>query len=316
MPGGRLNVITSIRPAHTARSILLASLVVAVTLLGVQSSTAATTPQKITACGQLITRPTAYLANSLVCSVGFTINPMVDSDGIPTVTSFSIDLKGHRLQGKGTGHAFTVNGDAATFLAFSLSNGRIDHWGVAVISGFTGVTASRVTIDHNATGIATGKGTAAVTDSTLSDNTLGSGVFDGSLTFTRTVFLHNTVGSEVQTGFSGSGTYTTSQFIQNGIGVKVDSDAEATVTSSQFIQNTTGVSATGDGTAYLTSNLFVLNRDGIYLATPEIAPPSELKSNLAYSNTGYGFYAPGSVDLGGNRGSGNGKLAVGVRVTA
>jgi len=55
-------------------------------------------------------------------------------------------------------------------------------------------------------------------------------------------------------------------------------------------------------TATLDTNSFTHNSSGIFIEDAGIS----LKNNIAKENSEWGSYAPNSIDLGGNRASGNG----------
>lgn len=98
-------------------------------------------------------------------------------------------------------------------------------------------------------------------------------------------------------------------FLGNGLAVSTGSLA-AQVRENVFEGNGTAYTATapgggiGDGTAYLTDNVFRRNGDAV---VTEPGSRVELGGNVAVYNTGWGIYAPGATDLGGNVARGNGR---------
>ena len=57
-----------------------------------------TSPQRLTACGQTITAASAYLDRDLTCAQGF-VTPRSTTDS----SHLTVDLRGHRLRGTGSG---------------------------------------------------------------------------------------------------------------------------------------------------------------------------------------------------------------------
>jgi len=71
------------------------------------------------------------------------------------------------------------------------------------------------------------------------------------------------------------------------------------------VKNRTGFTASEEAESFvavLKRNRFLRNRDGIYVTDGGVS----LGSNRAIANKRYGIYAPGVVDLGGNRARRNG----------
>ena len=87
------------------------------------------------------------------------------------------------------------------------------------------------------------------------------------------------------------------------------------MTWNAFSGNDVGFTSSGDEepdfSATLDHNIFVRNGDGIHVEDGG----NSLKANSAGRNTGWGIYAPGSTDLGGNRAFGNGNSPQCVGVT-
>jgi hypothetical protein len=273
---------------------------------------AAQRPQSITTCGQAITKASAYLARDLTCTQGFNISSAASPEDI------SIDLRGHRLQGPGSGTAVSVGGEVPYVASLELKNGRLDHWGTAVSSTFASTTLTNVTLDHNALALHCAAGNCTVSNSRIENNTVGTTSIEAGLVFNDNVFRGNGTASEASSlgEFSGA-TYTDNSFEANTVGVSIAPNIQVNLIGNRFTQNVVGVKGTDpDGAgvffAGLTNNWFEKNRDGINFALNENSGDAVLKGNVAVKNTRYGIYAPGAVDAGGNAASRNGRPCVGV----
>ena len=102
-------------------------------------------------------------------------------------------------------------------------------------------------------------------------------------------------------------------FNHNKTGVSFLSSG-GTLSRNSFTGNDVGFTSSGDQQpdfgAALDHNLFVRNGDGIHVEDGG----NGLQANIAVRNTGWGIYAPGSTDLGGNHAfrNGNSPQCVGV----
>jgi parallel beta-helix repeat protein len=93
-------------------------------------------------------------------------------------------------------------------------------------------------------------------------------------------------------------------FVGNNTGIHF-SGAGGTVTRNTFTANGIGFTSEGAAdplSATLERNILTRNGSGIFVDDQGIG----LRSNIATRNTDWGIYAPHSIDLGGNRASGNG----------
>ena len=275
---------------------------------------AAQRPQPITTCGQAITRATAYLTRDLTCTQGF--NVPSNADGIKDI---SIDLRGHRLQGTGTGTAFSVGNVVPLFASLALKNGRIDHWGTAVSTSWASTTLTNLTLDHNALALhCGGLSNCTVSDSRIEYNTVGTTTIEAGLVFTGNVFRGNGIASKASSVGEISGvTYTDNWFEANTVGVSIAPNIQVRLDGNRFSGNVVGVKGIdpdgfGAFQVMLTNNRFSTNRDGISLALRADNGYAVLQGNVATRNTRYGIYAPRATDAGGNRASGNGRPCVGV----
>lgn len=276
----------------------------------------ATTTQALTYCGQAITRDTAYLARDLTCAIGFVIPRYPDRS-----SSVSIDLKGHRLTGSGTGTAFKVGGDPPFFDSLKVSNGRVSHWDTAFSAVFAGLTVTKVQIDKNNVGVYCGGGGCTIEDSAISNNASGTKLNSAALRMNRNLIIGNEIGSNAFGPALAGAFYTYNAFTNNKIGVNVAPRGGAQLSKNVFTGNGTGVkgtpSADGEGwSADLVENLFVANVDGVHLTLSlDRDETATLRGNVALRNTRHGFYAPGATDGGGNKAAGNGRPCVGVVCT-
>ena len=297
--------------------VLVAALVTAligVLALGSPAVAAPPSGQRITHCGQALSNGAAYLAHDLTCSTGFGFTSTDD-----VAASVSIDLRGHRFRGQGSGVAFEVEGNAAEYAGLSVVNGRVDHWGTAFQGFFGGVSLTRVQVDHNELGLWCGKAECSIGDSLLGQNTVGASAGDATLTVTDTRFTGNDTGMVVACCGSGDVTATDSVFRGNRLGVRLSDHGYGEFRGNLFVSNRVGVvGAAADGGAAdfdvtLVGNTFTRNRDGIFLhGGDERIGTHNVGDNTADKNSRYGIWAPWATDLGGNRAWGNGRPCVGV----
>ncbi|HSU35607.1 MAG TPA: hypothetical protein VLJ88_08100 [Propionibacteriaceae bacterium] len=277
---------------------------------------AAPPPQAISRCGQTILDGDSYLTRDLTCSTGFVIAPG-SGDPDPVGRTVSIDLRGHRLQGQGTGTAFDVD-TFPGFSSISVRNGRIDHWerGIAV----TGSAAiSKVRLGNTERALDCDGGSCTVTDSVLRNNRFGIGVFEGNIEMTRSTLSGSEVGATIF-GALDSGRFNYSAFTRNKIAVQYLSGPELSVTAHRnvFTGNGTGILgvALPPDSDYrvvkITENVFLANGDGVRIVVGGLGGSALVAGNLAVGNTRYGIYAPGATDGGDNRAARNGQPCVGV----
>src|SRR4051794_6380777 len=123
--------------------LLLATSGTTVTGLPAQAADPALT--RVTTCGQTITGD-AYLAHDLTCdtAVGIRLEAPDDAEA-GSSASATLDLRGHRLRGPGTGFGVYVNLYPATG-DLRLENGRVDHWEHGVLEGSGTLTVRHVRI--------------------------------------------------------------------------------------------------------------------------------------------------------------------------
>ena len=254
-------------------------------------------------CGSVITTD-AYLDRDLSCS--FT---GAATTGITIAADVTLDLRGHRLtcaaDCPGKGELSDPYPDAVNVLpghTARVVHGSIDNWGLGIGSQ-SGPLSPTATI--------------TVSDVTFADNTIALGRM-ANFHVTASRFDGNAFGYFVADAGTATVTIDRSVFVDQTF-AGVDANTETMrLTHNLFAANKVGFSsgylgdppASGDYT--LSQNAFYGNtRDGVFVLEGGGATAS-LRSNLALDNGRYGFYAPGAVDLGGNRAGGNGSACVGI----
>lgn len=269
----------------------------------------ASSPQRISGCGQVITGYQAYLDQDLTCPSGF----VVRFDESRSGQDFTVDLGGHRLRGPGHGVGFGAYGEGrgGSFVGLTVSNGRVDHWGTAFDASSASLNVRNVRTDHNDVGVSCSLGGCTVADSVVRDSTVGVTYFDAELTVMRTLFRWNGTAADAYGPF-GHMNVGESLFLDNRTGVRVGTEGLATLTGNRLKRNGTGVAGVGGYHVLLTGNRFNENGDGVYLPDDDELRTAEIEATNAYQNTRYGIYAPGATDLGGNRAWQNGAACVGV----
>lgn len=200
--------------------------------------------------------------------------------------------------------------------------------------GISGVFSGNTRVSHslftkNFEGVGADSGQTTVYKSWLEGNVRGLGCFEGaaaSLTCEAgaTRFKSNDTGIDLQsttgvaTGnvFTG-GSYGIDAAFSNAVarhnsfsgsetGVQF-TEATGLVSKNTFTRNGTGFFAFNDSVdspATVRDNRFSKNRNGIFVSAGTLGVG--IKSNRARTNTDWGIYAPTSIDLGGNKASGNG----------
>ncbi|GAB2688426.1 right-handed parallel beta-helix repeat-containing protein [Thalassiella azotivora] len=200
-----------------------------------------------------------------------------------------------------------------------------NHWGVDVERGSGGALLEDSLIEGGSTGLLCSEMTCEVRGGSVRSSA-EEGVFqyEGHVTLDRTLLADN------GTGFSGSfGTarVTDATFRGNGTGVRSGLGQGVTLDRGVLVGNGTGFHvpsaaavgssaprpagglatasdpASDPATDTVRDSRFHDNGDGVLVEDPG----AELGGNTAVRNSGWGLYAPGAVDLGGNRAWGNGR---------
>jgi parallel beta helix pectate lyase-like protein len=265
--------------------------VLAATMLG--GSGPATAAPPAVSCGSVL-ETDAYLTHDLRCPAG---------NGIFLEIDVTLDLRGHRLIGPGATAQGSGSGIAVTLSPAwpsKVINGTIKDWPVAIGGNEDFETSETATLEDLTL---VGNGTAVLAN-------------QANLTINRSTFRRNATGinarswGELGTRLSVTG----STFRDNDVAVQVDPRTTATLRDNVFRGNGVGYTVTAgdlDGyNALLERNTFTANGDAVHVT----APGTSLGENTALRNSGWGIYAPGAIDLGGNvaRRNGNNPQCVGV----
>ncbi|MFC8193319.1 right-handed parallel beta-helix repeat-containing protein [Cellulomonas sp. NPDC057328] len=265
-----------------------------------------------------------------------------------TVTGWGVGLRTYGVEGTGTGPLtvdrmrFRDNGDG-----LDVSATQLGEWAkptTIMRSTITGssdtaveaawsvpVTIDRTTLADNRFGLRADGGDTVVTGSRLLRHEQAISIYEGSVNVRDTSFDDNATGitaasvavvTVADSRFTGSGTAVDgtwafldvagSRFTANTTAVVIGGYG-ASVDGSTFRANGTGVTlGTPSATGSVTGNVFRLNGDGIRLEPGDAG--IEVGGNDVRRSTGWGIYAPGVTDLGGNvaRGNGNEPQCVGV----
>jgi hypothetical protein len=209
------------------------------------------------------------------------------------------------------GNASGVQGFLLATVTLTDSVVRDNDTGVNVVEGQLTVTGSRLT--GNGMAVACSEGVCLLDHNRIADNDVAVISFSTGPRLTGNDVAGNHVGYE-SAGLDGP-VLDGNRFTRNDVAVAVGSRSRVTIRQNTFTGNGSGVSASEDAEDYsgtLVGNTFTRNGDGVNLpASPETL---SLGGNRAVRNTGWGIYAPGATDLGGNaaRGNGNSPQCVGV----
>jgi len=197
---------------------------------------------------------------------------------------------------------------------------------VALSAELISVTIDRTTFADNTVGYWGDTGSSAtVTDARFVRNNRAFILTEASGTIEHSTFLDNpgalvslgtvsgltltdsrVTGSDVAVNGTGAlSRITGSTFVANTTAVEVG-DFGATITSSTFRGNQTTVSLVDDlgNPTVVQGNTFRLNGDGLRLENANESV--SIGGNDARQNSGWGIYAPGATDLGGNTAAHNG----------
>lgn len=204
-----------------------------------------------------------------------------------------------------------------------------------LVEWFVEVTVGRSAFAGNTTAIEVFDSQVDVADSGFVHNTTAMQLVQSGTRVERSTFVGNPrgvavlpvsgativdskfVGSDVAVGGTGNPTVihvTGNTFVANETGVSYDL-SDGTVTGNTFLGNGTGfLSLRAPFEPVLVQdNVFKLNGDGIHVTEGD--PLIQVGGNVARRNTGYGIFAPGVTDLGGNTARLNGTDCVGVVCT-
>jgi hypothetical protein len=178
--------------------------------------------------------------------------------------------------------------------------------GTAIDTNEARPTVVGSTFRHNETALRSYLSVVAISDSVFSDNTTGIHAAITRLT------LHSSIIRDSETAVDTVATRLSvedSRLFRNGIAFTTDTSI-GTIARNTFRYNDTGFQGTAApprlGSLTLQDNVFVRNGDGIITdPTGEDWTTLELGGNRADRNDGWGIYAPGVTDLGGNTARGN-----------
>ncbi|WP_456786611.1 right-handed parallel beta-helix repeat-containing protein [Cellulomonas sp. P5_C5] len=190
------------------------------------------------------------------------------------------------------------------------------------------LTVVRTTFADNVVGVWVDEACATITDSDFLRNTAGLRVNSGTATVERSRFVDNTngmrtldigsidatdikiTGGEVGISlFDNAGVTLRSSVVTGAdIGVLLQRGAPATLDGNTFRSNGVAIVQLDDayGGVIITNNTLRLNGEGI-VTLPPVAPEYvQVGGNDVRRSTGWGIYAPGALDLGGNVARNNG----------
>ncbi|GEM00383.1 right-handed parallel beta-helix repeat-containing protein [Cellulomonas terrae] len=175
--------------------------------------------------------------------------------------------------------------------------------GLRVDTSFADVSGS--TFRRNGTAIAATEGAVDVHGSSFVDNTAGVRLFFmGAATVDASTFRGNDVAVDAG-GFVPQLVLTGNTFTTNTEAVELG-DVDGTISSNVFRRNGSGVHGQSTATTSLVVQGNVLHRNGDAIVFDAADANTSLGGNTATRNSGWGIYAPGVTDLGGNAASGNG----------
>lgn len=220
---------------------------------------------------------------------------------------FESDVARSRFQGNGSG-VWVWPGTARIDRTVFVDNGTAAGGGDA-----TGVWISRSTLERNDIAVECSQALCEIDRSRIQDNRVGLNVWFSRGGVTGNTFLGNDVGAELT--YEARMVLERNTFADNRAGIQSRVMDSSVVRDNTFRRNGIGfLVADEEGTpeprTTVTGNRFSHNGDGILAEMPR----ARFGNNVAMNNTGWGIYAPGAEDLGGNvaRNNGNEPQCVGV----
>ena len=186
----------------------------------------------------------------------------------------------------------------------------VDNTSVFAAERFSDLTVSRSRLVRNDVVIASisDGGSAAIVDSVLVDN----GRLSGFVGVANLGLLRNTIRGSDEVVSPSWWTFvavTDNTFVDNGVAVSLGSHP-GDVQGNTFRHNEVAIAVSApaggiwDGPAQLVGNTLKHNGDGI---VAQDGADVSVGDNRALRNSGWGIYAPGATDLGGNVAKGNGR---------
>jgi hypothetical protein len=258
-------------------------------------------------------------------------------DEFPADTSGPLTVNKVQLRDGGVG--LDVSGDSGTGAGWkptAVTRSTFTRLSGALVNSWfnTSVTVDRSTFVDNRVAARTSNGVIDISHSDFLRNGTAIFIYEGNTHVDDSRFTDN--GSAVRLGGVGSATVTNSRlvggdvaldaagpvwfslsgnrFSASTVAVRVRDGASAFVTANTFYGNGTGLQLLGQPSdlSRVIDNRFVLNGDGIYVDPGD--PLIELGGNDVRRSSGWGIYAPGVTDLGGNTAvrNGNSPQCVGV----
>lgn len=207
-------------------------------------------------------------------------------------------------------------------IAVHQSNASITVRDIDVKSGVEGLDISEATLNLarsvvrvSGIGVDCVESDCAIASTVISRAGIGIRSYNSNVTATRSVLTNNGIGFDTESGSPSTGLFQGNRFAGNRIAVSSDSWNTLGVKKNTFDRNGVGISVLNAGAGFphiqIMGNRFTRNRDGVYVKQPG----TKIGGNTARKNLRWGIYAPGAVDLGGNKASRNGKpqQCVGVR---
>jgi hypothetical protein len=288
--------------------LVVAGLVSVLVLGGASAATAAAPP---VTCGSVLDTD-AYLTADLHCP---------DGTGIYLELDVTLDLRGHRLIGPGADAVGTGNGIGVTIAPVwpsQVINGTITDWPVAIGGNEDKETVPSAVLQDlrlidNGTAILANQALLTVRRITARSNDIvldSSGGFDlpSQVTMTDSTVRGNRRGLSCDYSHCD---VRRSRFVGNGTAFASTGAGSVGLRDSVFTANRAGfrrvVTVPTDFSAVLKRNTFRYNGDAVVLDDPGAVPGSSVGSTTAVRNAGWGIYAPGVTDLGGNAARRNGR---------
>lgn len=264
----------------------------------------------------------------------------VDPDADPEAEAGPLTVT--RVTFEGSGRGIDASGESGTgrFRKTTTIDRSVFRGLDQAIQGdwFAEVAVDRSTFADNRIGLWT-EGAATVTDSTFARHRWALRATEASLDVAGSTFVDN----ETAVGpiFSAAASVDGSRFDGNGVAVDTSGSFVMSVRASRFTANDRAVSLGGYGEVLVEGNVLRGNRVAIGSTAPDALSEATVVDNTLRLNgdgivlddadasvrvggndvrrsTGWGIYAPGVTDLGGNvaRGNGSDPQCVGVVCTA
>jgi len=261
------------------------------------------------------TTGTASVVNGSISNWPLGVSGNLDLEGHPVASIRHVRFRDNgvaidAVQADVTVKQVAIIGSNDGVVAFSGANVTItdavfrDNDRAAVAGTSQLLSLNRSTLVNNRVGVDCSESTCRVRGSRITGSDTAVASFFGQVVLKGNRIVDNTTG--YAPGFSTDDTVQGNRFARNDVAVSVAGFAGAQIRDNTFTANRVGYTTVDDQvegySVTLIGNRFFRNVDGVFVT----AAGTSLGHNIARHNQGWGIFAPGATDLGGNISDHNG----------